>query len=115
MAVWPTSLPAPALNSVNETAPDNTIRSNVDRGPAILRRRTTANTRPISFSMVLTPAQTQILDDFYVEDTFSGAVSFNYTHPRTLQPVIARFVDKPTYSEVEGVAWNASVSLEIMP
>lgn len=115
MAVWPTSLPAPALNSLNETPPNNVIRSSMDRGPAKLRRRTTANIRPLSFSLMLTPEQTQILDDFFTTDTFSGAEQFDFTHPRTGAAVKARFVDPPSYNETEGVLYAASVSLEILP
>ncbi len=115
MAVWPTSLPAPALNSLQESPPDNVIRSNMDKGPAKLRRRTTANIRPISFAMVLTAAEVVILDSFYTDDTFSGSEEFDYNHPRTGVACTARFVAPPEYSEREGAAYNVGVSLEILP
>ena len=115
MAVWPTELPAPALNSFNETPPMNAIRSNMDRGPAKVRRRTTANVRPVSFTLLLTQEQTQILDDFFVNDTFSGAEQFDFTHPRTGAAVKARFAGEPSYSETEGIIYSAAVQLEIMP
>lgn len=115
MVAWPASLPAPALNTLSESPPDNVIRSNMDKGPAIVRRRTTANIRPISFGLILTAAETQILDEFYTDDTFSGSESFDFTHPRTGAAVTARFVEPPEYQEREGAAWAASVSLEILP
>lgn len=115
MAVWPASLPAPAINSLNETPPENTIRSNMDKGPPQLRRRTTANVRPISFNLLLTPEQTEILDAFYNDDTFSGSERFNYTHPRTGAACEAIFASPPSYTNVEGVMYSASVSLEILP
>lgn len=87
----------------------------MDRGPAKVRRRTTANTRPISFSLNLTPEQTATLDTFYDDTTFSGSDEFDYTHPRTGSACKARFADKPQYSEREGVLYSASISLEIMP
>lgn len=115
MATWPATLPPPVLNSLKESPPDNTIRSQMDKGPAKVRRRTTANIRPISFTMRLTPAQVETLDTFYDVTTFSGADEFDYTHPRTSAAVTARFVSPPEYSELEGVLYNCSISLEIMP
>lgn len=115
MATWPASLPAPALGTLRETPPDNVIRSKMDKGPDKTRRRTTANIRPISFTLKLTPAQTATLDTFYDTTTFSGADEFDYTHPRTGDAVKARFVDPPEYAEAEGVIYNCAISLEIMP
>lgn len=115
MATWPATLPAPALNTLSETPPDNVIRTKMDKGPDKVRRRTTANIRPISFTLILTPTQTATLDTFYDTTTFSGADEFDYTHPRTGDAVKARFVEPPQYSENEGVLYNCSISLEIMP
>lgn len=115
MPSWPNTLPPPALSTLTETPPDNSIRSNMDKGPAKVRRRTTANVRPIAFTLKLTPAQTQILDDFYDNDTLSGSEVFDYTHPRTLQACTARFSQPPQYAEQESVIYTASVTLEIMP
>lgn len=115
MPTWPAELPPPAINTLNEAPPDNTISSNPDKGPPMTRRRTTANVRPISFAMYLTPAQTQILDDFYDTDTYSGSISFDYTHPRTGAAVKAKFAEKPSYAEREGILYNAAVSLNIQP
>lgn len=115
MATWPATLPAPIINSLKESPPDNTIRSQMDKGPAKVRRRTTANVRPLSFTLRLTPAQVATLDTFYNTTTFSGADEFDYTHPRTSAAVTARFVNPPEYSELEGVLYNCSISLEIMP
>lgn len=115
MPIWPTTLPPPALNTYQETPPNNVIRSPMDKGPAKIRRRSTANIRPISFSLKLTPAQTQILDDFYTEETFSGAEEFDIIHPRTEAPCSARFVNPPQYGDQEATIFNVSVSLEILP
>ena len=115
MPTWPTTLPAPAISTLQESPPNNTIRTAMDKGPEKIRRRTTANIRPISFNMVLTAAEIQILDDFYDGDTFSGSESFDYTHPRTGVACTARFVSPPQYSEHEGAAYYAAVQLEILP
>lgn len=115
MAIWPASLPAPALNTLQESPPDNSIRSNMDKGPAKIRRRTTANVRPLQFTMALDPDLVDVLDAFYDEDTYSGSIAFTFTHPRTGESVQARFTSPPQYSESEGVIYNATVQLEIMP
>lgn len=114
MAIFPVEF-CPLVNSVSESPPENVIRSSMDKGPAKVRRRTTANIRPIQFKLMLTPAQTAIMDDFYVNQTVSGADEFDFTHPRTKQPVKARFVSPPSYSERGGRLWEIGVSLEILP
>lgn len=113
MAVWPAQF-CPVINSLQETPPDNVIRSSMDKGPAKVRRRTTANVRPISFRMILSKADTEVLDDFYTTDTFSGADEFDFTHPRTGAAVKARFVQPPTYQN-RSTMYEAQVSLEILP
>lgn len=115
MTAWPATLPAPMLNTLQESPPNNTIRSTMDKGADKVRRRTTADVRPLAFTLALTPAQTQILDDFYTTDTYSGSESFDYTHPRTGVACTARFVEPPVYVEREGAIYNANVQLEILP
>lgn len=115
MATWPVLLPAPALNSLSEAPPNNVIRSSMDKGVAKTRRRTTASTRPISFGLVLTPAEIIILDSFYTDDTFSGSEEFTYIHPRTGTTCTARFLEPPSWQEREGVCYGANIQLEILP
>lgn len=113
MASWPSQF-CPLINSFQESPPENTIRSSMDVGPAKVRRRTTANVRPISFNMFLMNSEMATLDDFYVNQTFSGVDPFDFIHPRTKQPVSARFTQPPSYSERSGVGYEVSVSLEIL-
>lgn len=117
MPTWPAELPGPAIGTLNERPPQNAISSNPDKGPAIVRRRTTANVRPISYTMMLEPELVQVLDDFFVEDTFSGTIPFEYDHPRTGDACTARFKpgEVPEYLEREGVIYGANVQLEILP
>lgn len=115
MPAWPAQLPPPALNTLTESPPNNTLRSSMDKGPEKVRRRTTANTRPLSFVLMLTPALLQVLDDFFVMDTYSGSEEFDYTHPRTGAACTARFVGEPEYQDREGQVYATSVSLEILP
>lgn len=115
MADWPSTLPAPAINTFKEVPPDNLIRSSMDKGPDKVRRRTTANISPVSFSLKLTSTQVQTLDDFYRTTINSGADEFTYTHPRTGLSVTARFIEPPQYREIAGVLYEVPIQLEIMP
>jgi len=117
MPTWPASLPPPKIGTLNERPPNNAIASQPDKGPSIVRRRTTANVRPITYSMDLTPEQVITLDEFFEDDTFSGTITFDYTHPRTGAAVTARFVpgSVPEWQDNEGVIYGAAVQLEIMP
>lgn len=114
MATWPSSL-CPLVNSLQETPPNNSIRTTMDKGPDKVRRRTTANVRLISFKVFMLNENVSILDDFYNDTTYSGSETFTFTHPRTGQQVTARFVNPPTYSERGSIGYEANVSLEIMP
>ena len=116
MATWPTSLPLPLANTLKETPPESSIRTQMDKGPAKVRRRTTAAVRPLSFEMVCDTTQIQTLDDFYVTDTAGGSDEFIYTHPRTNAAVSARFTAPPQYSDINvGSHYNVSIQLEILP
>lgn len=113
MPTWPSGL-CPLINTFKESPPDNAIRTEMDRGPAKMRRRTTANVRPVAFSMFLKPAQVQTLDDFYMNDTFSGVEPFDFQHPRTKQYVKARFTAMPQYTN-RSTGYDVSIALEILP
>lgn len=113
MVAWPEQF-CPLINSFQETPPENTIRSTMDKGPAKVRRRTTANIRSVSFTVSMKPAEVTIMDNFYLDDTFSGAIAFDFTHPRTKEVVSARFTSPPTYSN-RSTIYQVAVSLEILP
>jgi len=115
MASWHTDLPAHLINTFTETVPDNLIRSDMDKGPAKVRRRTTANVRAVAFTIACTPEQLAILDEFYTDTLASGADQFDYTHPRTGDAVQARFTQPPTYTDLNGRAYKAQIALEILP
>lgn len=114
MATWPTGM-CPLAGSYNETPPNNTIRTSMDRGPDKVRRRTTANVRPISFKMLLTKTQLATFENFFQNETFSGAEAFDYTHPRTGAAVRARFVNPPSWSDRGRSMYDVQVQLEILP
>lgn len=115
MATWPTRF-CPMAGSFQEAPPNNIIRSTMDKGPEKVRRRTTANIRPVSFKLLLKRQDTQELDNFFTTDTLSGSMVFDFVHPRTEQLVKARFVSAPQYADRSaGKFYEVAIELEIMP
>ncbi len=94
-----------------EEFPDMLIRSNMDIGPAKIRKRTVATPYNISFSMMLTPEVYQQFKTFYLNN--AGTV-FDFTDPTTLTPLKARFAERPSVVSNE-TFWSVSCKLEIMP
>lgn len=113
MADWPAQL-KPLIYTLQESPPNNVIASSMDRGPNKIRRRTTANIRPITFNSFMLKADVEIMDDFYVNETMSGSLTFNFTHPRTDVVHQARFTEPPSYKN-KGKGYDVSVSLELLP
>lgn len=113
---WPAGLPQYVLVSgYTETAPNNTIRTEMAAGPAKLRRRSTAAVRTISCQLRLSYAQRDVLDGFYLTDTASGSVPFDWVHPVTRAAVTMRFVEPPSLAaDAAGRHFIASLKLEIM-
>ena len=116
MADWPSTLPQiPLQRGFSESPPDTTIRTKMDAGPAKLRRRFTANVRPINSSFILTKAQIAILDTFYVTTTVGGSASFTWLDPRTKVLKSFRFTAPFEYVLISGDLWTVSLKLEQMP
>lgn len=115
MAVWPPSLPQQVLASdYTEAADANTIRSEIDVGPAKLRRRYTAEIKVFQIGLVLTSAQVATLETFY--DVTIGAVdAFDWAHPRTLAAASLRFRSRPEYRAIGAGYFRASFALELLP
>jgi hypothetical protein len=115
MPTWPSDLPAPNVNSFEESPPQTTLRTQMEIGPDKVRKRFSAGIRPVSFKLILTAVQVATLDTFYVTGTSGGALRFDYTHPRTSAAVKARFIDTPRYKSIDPSYYEADVKLEILP
>jgi hypothetical protein len=115
MAVWPATLPQRVLlGDFTESAEPNVIRTEMETGPAKLRRRYTAEVKVFQASLVLTTAQVALLDTFY--DVTVGAVDpFDWVHHRTLAAVEYRFRGRPEYRPLGAGYWRTTLMLEILP
>ena len=112
---WPATLPKPLSDSYGETAPDGTIRTNMDSGPAKMRRRYTAAPRMFALVMHLTSDQYDDFDEFFVTTSRMGSLRFDFTHPRTGDACEARFVGAPTYGNPLGTECDVSFKIEVLP
>ena len=115
MANWPSSLPSmPLSDGFSEIVPDNIIRTNMDTGASKIRRRTTASPRLLNVSYLLSKADINVLDDFYLTTLKSGSLIFSYNHPRTNISENVRFLKKPEYISTNGEYFKVNISLEIL-
>lgn len=115
MPTWPSKF-CPLAGSFQESPPNSTIRSSMDKGPDKIRRRTTANIRPVQFNILISRQDTQELDTFYDVETVGGSLPFDFVHPRTEQIVEARFVNPPQYTDRKaGQKYHCTIELEILP
>lgn len=111
MADFPFGASKILRDGFSESPPERTIRTNMDVGPAKVRRRTVAAVGHIGFTLWLTNAEWDTLYNFYLAN---DATVFNFVHPRTGQTVKARFADVPDGS-FNQTMWDVTVQLETMP
>ena len=117
MPAWPASLPQlVAVEGYEESPPETALRTEMEAGPAKLRRRFTAGVRPLSVLLDLDAAQVETLDGFFVTDLAGGSLRFDWVHPRTQATVELRFLRPPVYRPLgSDAAWRAALHLEILP
>lgn len=114
---WESSLPQRFLMAnYGQSLPDVTIKSNMDAGPAKVRRRFTAGIEPISGKMVMTAAQLTMLETFYNTTLLGGSLRFSWTKPPAHTAACEmRFTESPSWTAVEPEVYEVSLSLEILP
>lgn len=114
---WPASLPSALLvRGYSESLPDVTLRTQMDAGPAKVRRRFTAGVRPVSGRQVMTAAQVAALRTFYETTLLGGSLRFSWREPRAGDATVEfRFTEPPQWSGMEPGLFDVSLSLEIMP
>jgi len=117
MADWPSTIPQElSVAGYGEAAPDTTIRSSMDAGPAKVRRRATCAVRPVSGKMVMTAAELDTFREFYDDDILGGSLRFNWVDPLDgTTAVEMRFTAPPSWSAFGQDGWEVSMQLEILP
>lgn len=110
MAIWPTKFKI-LRDNFKEKPKSRVIRSNMDIGPAKVRRRTVLTETNVTFSMALSLADYEEFMDFYYDN---DVLTFDFTRPDNNQSIIARFVGAPEAS-LNQTMWAVSVELELLP
>lgn len=116
MATWPAGLPQYVLEQgYSETQPDQSIESNMEGGPAKVRRRFTTNFRPIKATIRCDDTQAALFETFYYDTLEGGTLPFDWVHPRTRTACTMRFRKPAPSLRPVGEAVDISFSVEIMP
>lgn len=118
-ANWPDSLPTPRevlMEGYAETWPAPALRTDMDAGPAKVRRRTTAIARPIACRMMMTDEQVATFRSFHSGTLDDGALPFTFDLPRNNADILARFASDVSITPAgTGADWIASFTLEWLP
>ena len=114
---WPEYLPQKVeKDGYSETPPDSRIRTPMDMGPAKVRRRFSAQVRPLSIVMNMTEEQLADFDTFFATTTESGSLPFDFPNPRGTGVLTVRFGEKsPQYGDFNGNSCAVSFDLEVLP
>lgn len=91
-------------------------RSEVDAGPAKQRRVSTGGPSLVTAAYLVTSAERDFLEDFYLGPAAGGAVWFEWFHPVKLEARLARFVKgkQPKYRPFKP-DWILTMDLEVRP
>jgi hypothetical protein len=114
--VWPVSLPKPLFDGYTEGMADNRLRSRTDIGPPKVRRRTTANIRPIRFSMVMSDAQLVTFKNFINVTILGGTLPFIMTDPVAGGNITVQIGEAmPNWNPISNTKWLVTLDGEVMP
>ena len=117
MTDWRITLPKRFLASdYSDTLPDNVIKTQMDAGPPKRRRKTTANIRVMSGSMVMTTDQWDDLVDFF-QNTVKEAAPFNLPEPGNdaIGTITVVFSAPPSRQYFSPGRWTVSLKFEVQP
>ena len=115
--VWDPDLPQAPLFGWSLQPGVNTIRTEMETGPAKVRRRGTVQPDRMSLPFLMTQAQVQELRAFYRESTKGGTLLFDFPHPLSTEGLVeCRFLDPPfSIEQVAGPdAFRVTVALEVL-
>ena len=120
MPAWPASLPQKQFLGMTEQRGDARLRTEMDAGPAKMRRRFTNTVRDFTTPILLSGTQRQTLDTFYIDTLKKGVLAFDWEDPVTDAIVSFRFVEPPRFTPTAGGPvsdrlWEGMMMLEITP
>lgn len=120
MATWPSTLPtAPLVNGYSVDPASNVIRSDMEIGPARVRRIATSRNDQVSISLVLVGSQVTAFRDWFDDSSsgLAGGVNW-FTGLRlnldgTVTTPECRFVGKHSFSLVDSKRYRLTAKVEV--
>lgn len=110
--VWPPVLPCPQIEGYTEQQEPTIIRTQMDTGPAKVRRRYTMPVTKVNIKVCLDRGQMEELWDFYTIRLQGGVQRFNMNNPWENVTREYRFINPPAISGLTQNFWEASLELE---
>ena len=115
VSAWPSGLPDELLQSgYSQSSPDTTLKTEMEVGPAKIRRRSTAQTYPVKGTMKLTEAQLGTLRTFYETTLLGGSLRFSHKDPVSLTAKEFRFTAPPSWTMSNGF-YVVQLEFEVLP
>jgi hypothetical protein len=117
---WPATLPQEQFIGLTDQRQVAVVRTQMDEGPAKVRRKFSAAVRDVMVPIVLNGTQRGAFDPFFISDLEEGALAFDWDDPVTDSTLSFRFIEPPQWTlEVGGAPaariWKATMKLEILP
>lgn len=110
--IWPGTLSQYPLKTGFVISPQKqTIRSEMDIGPAKQRRRTSANTVRYTCKLMLTDTEKATFDTFYNDTTQGGSLAFTWDYFSN----DVRFVGQPSFSPIRPDLYQVTFYIEELP
>lgn len=96
---------------------NTTLRSNMDIGPAKVRRRFTKSVDTMVCTINLTRDDFLFFETFYGTTLNGGVTPFTFIHPIRLTTMTARFItdNPPSFRSLGGNYFRVQMKWEIMP
>lgn len=114
-ADWPAALPqAFLLDTFQQTLPDTLLRTQPEAGPAIVRRRFSTATTPVSGEMFMTAAQRATFTEFWTETIAYGSAQFEFPAQIGTGTWTVRLTAPPVFRPVAAY-WRVALEMEILP
>lgn len=121
MPFWPLAIPQKPLRSgYTDTAPNNLLRSDMETGPAKVRRRGTAKPHKAQVTYIMSNEEAAIFEEFAIVTLAGGSIAFDWWHPVLRRYVRARLLPENeglfarTYFS-ESLQWQYALSIEYWP
>lgn len=113
---WPGSLPQSFLaGSFREQIAERTIRTQMDVGPALVRKRSSAAVIPIAGAMVMTATQLATFKTFVNTTIDGGAETFTFPDPHDGSDLTVRLTAMPAISDLSNDLFRVGLDLEVLP